>query len=217
MSKTKVYPVGGYGHLCINVKGRQPRGIVDPGKEYEALRDELIMKLSDLRDGENGRRVIDSVRKREEVYSVFPEHTPDLIISWGYGYSFVGESEMRLLGMTGDGDELFVGHRWSGNHRPNGIMIMSGEHINRNVHINDAEIVDVAPTVLALMSISVPDDLDGKVLVDVIDEAFLKENPIRYRKSEERTPWAGDSIERGYTEKESEEIRKKLSDLGYME
>jgi len=214
MSKTKVYPVGAWGNLCINLKGRQPYGIVNPGKEYEDQRDEIIMKLKDLRDPATGTPVIDKIYKREEVYSIFPENTPDMLICWAKGYSFIGEREMKVIGIKADRNNLFTEHRWSGNHRPNGILIIKGKEIKEDYQTNGAEIVDVAPTILALLSVSIPDDMDGKVLKETISETFLNLNPIKYHKSV-KTQLA--STESAYSEEESEKIKKKLQELGYID
>lgn len=216
MDKTRVYPIGGYGHLCINLKGRQPQGIVEPGKEYEELRDELIMKLKALKDPSNGNCVIDKILKREEAYSFFPENTPDILISWRRGYSFLGERELSLLGIRPEGDNLFTPHRWSGNHLPDGILLMRGKDIKADYKITGAEIVDIAPTILALLSEGILENMDGKVLREALEETFLVSNPIKYRRAAE----AGvdkDSHEKAYSEEESKKIGEKLRNLGYIE
>lgn len=215
MNKTKVYPLGVYGHLCINLKGRQPQGIVEPGKEYEELRDGLIIKLKSLKDPATDAPVIETVFKREDVYSVFNESTPDILISWAGGYSFIGESVLCLLGIKSQEDSIFTMHRWSGNHRPDGILIIKGKGIKANCEINGAEIVDIAPTVLALLSEGIPNNMDGKVLQEVFTETFLSSNPIKHREvvgtKEEKF------YERAYTEEDNAKIGKKLRDLGYIE
>ena len=215
MSKTRVYPMGAYGHLCINLKGRQPHGIVEPGREYEELRDELIMKLKALKDPSTGTPVIDTLLKREEVYSVFPEGTPDILISWARGYSFIGERELSVYGIKPGADSLITPHRWSGNHRPDGILLIKGENIKTNYEIKGAEIVDIAPTILALLSEKIPENMDGKVLKDALIETFLNSNPIKYQKVID-TGKDKDFHEKGYSEEDSEKILEKLKNLGYI-
>lgn len=215
MNKTKVYPMGSYGHLCINLKGRQPQGIVEPGKEYEELRNELIIKLKSLKDPATDAPVIETIFKREEVYSVFNENTPDILISWARGYSFIVEGTLGLLGIKSQEDSLFTMHRWSGNHRPDGILIIKGECIKANCEIKGAEIVDIAPTVLAILPEGIPNNMDGKVLQEILTETFLSSNPIKYR--EVVGTKENKFHERAYTEKDSAKIGKKLRDLGYIE
>ena len=63
---------------------------------------------------------------------------------------------------------------WIGDHRPHGILFMYGNNI-KNGKIIDANVVDIVPTVLASMNISIPNNIDGNVLKD----AFIKEPAIK--------------------------------------
>ncbi len=54
--RTRAYPTGWTQGVFVNLKGRQPTGIVEPGDEYEAVRDEVIAALSPLRDPATGER-----------------------------------------------------------------------------------------------------------------------------------------------------------------
>lgn len=51
----------------------------------------------------------------------------------------------------------------------NGILILNGPGIKKGVEIKDAELIDVAPTILRLMGVTVPADMDGKVLERVLE------------------------------------------------
>jgi predicted AlkP superfamily phosphohydrolase/phosphomutase len=216
MGKTRIYPMGGYSNLCINLKGRQPLGIVEPGSEYESLRDEIISKLKKLKDPSNGKPVISNIWKREEIYDQFPENVPDILISWASGYSAVGEKELALLGIHPKKNTIFTKHRWSGNHLPNGVLFLKGEPIKKNYRLNHADIVDITPTILALLSVSIPDDMDGKPLTEVLTDSFLGKTPINWRKAE-TVKAEDDHPENFYTTEESHLIEQRLRDLGYME
>jgi len=44
-SRTTAYSKGNYGQIFVNLKGREPRGVVEPGAQFEAVRSEIIRKL----------------------------------------------------------------------------------------------------------------------------------------------------------------------------
>jgi predicted AlkP superfamily phosphohydrolase/phosphomutase len=168
------YPV-----LWINVRGRQPQGIVEPGDEYESLRSELIARLEDWRHPESGERVVVRAYRREEVYSgPCVEQAPDIIVHWGqreaYTYAFRVSSKSKRLVWTEDIDPhraehlaFFTGK--SGSHRDEGIFLAEGPAIMPGAVLNDAQIVDVAPTILHLLGVAAPEDLDGRALVEMFD------------------------------------------------
>jgi len=59
----------------------------------------------------------------------------------------------------------------SGNHRRDGIVIMKGKNIKKDLIIENAEIIDIAPTILYLMGVPIPSDMDGKVLKDAFESS----------------------------------------------
>lgn len=65
-------------------------------------------------------------------------------------------------------------------HEPQGIFIAAGPHIRRGVKIADASVLDITPTVLDYLGLAVGKDMDGKVLEEVFEPEFSKQNPIRY-------------------------------------
>ncbi len=210
--KTGVFTVGGHGNLTVNLQGRQAQGSVSPD-QYEALRDELIAKLTQLKDPETGEKVIQGAWRREEVYPVFQDFIPDIIIRWSPGYYCINEQELGFLRIKPDGDNLITIHRWSGNHLPNGIIFMSGPDVRVGYKINGAEIIDVAPTIMALLDVEVPKYMDGKVLKDTLTEAFLAKHPVHYTDLD-GTNGGGD--EKPFSDEESAKINERLKDLGYL-
>lgn len=102
------------GRIYINLKGREPRGSVEPGAEYESLRDDLIARLLSLRSPD-GELVIERVEKRETLYGKdCTSLVPDLVALARYGYDLkdqVGGVELfrhgKLKGMH-TYDDAFV-------------------------------------------------------------------------------------------------------------
>ena len=68
-SKTRVYSFGNYGQLYVNMKGREPDGIVVPGTEYDALVEEVSQELANLRDPQRQNVMFDEIITNKELYS----------------------------------------------------------------------------------------------------------------------------------------------------
>ncbi len=215
--ETKAFTMGGFGSIYINLRGREPHGMVEPGREFEELRNKIMEELKGLRDPENGFNVIEKVYKKEDVYTgASSNNAPDILISWASGYSFIGDREQMILGISSNHDSLFTTHRWSGNHHSQGILFVRGRNIKQGYEINGASIMDIAPTALYLSAENIPKDMDGRVLTDVITESQLKTRPVGYVESEEVVSTPEIALNT-YSREETENIRKKLQGLGYLE
>ena len=86
--------------IYINLKGKYPRGSVEPGAGYEALRDEIAEGLLSIEV--DGKRVVKSVRKKEDLYSG-PEldFAPDLVVLSNYGFDLKGALAKDTLAAKG--------------------------------------------------------------------------------------------------------------------
>jgi len=83
---TKAYGLG-LGGIYINVKGREEKGIVDPGREYTALKSELKTKLESLRDEKENQNAIRTIYDRDKIPSgPYKDNCPDLIVGYHNGY-----------------------------------------------------------------------------------------------------------------------------------
>jgi predicted AlkP superfamily phosphohydrolase/phosphomutase len=89
LTKTKAYALGTYGGIYVNLKGRDPEGIVMPGKEYERVRDDIIEKVMQLKDPMTGKTIIKEVMKKEAIYSGY----------YMAGYAFSQETESAGTGV----------------------------------------------------------------------------------------------------------------------
>jgi predicted AlkP superfamily phosphohydrolase/phosphomutase len=222
-SRTKAYVDYIRPGIWINLRGREPQGIVDPGEEYEALRDNLIDQLMDCRDLATGEPIVRAVRRKEEVYAGPHLYKgPDLAIEWNYDIIVKG-----LRYRDGAGQEIIIEEEAdiverrgvSGDHRPEGILVAAGPHIKPGREIKDAHIIDIAPTVLRLMGISAPAYMDGKVL-----EETLKLDPLEATAHsdistiQEMYRWLGTAEESlRFSDEESLMVEERLRGLGYIE
>ncbi len=112
-SRSRAYAMG-LGDLYVNLRGREKEGIVNPGPEYEALREEISRGLLELTDPATGERAVSRVFKREEAYRRYdPRLIPDLIVSNRPGYRVSWQASLGVP--TGS---IFEDNRdvWSGDH-----------------------------------------------------------------------------------------------------
>ena len=98
-----------------------------------------------------------------------------------------------------------------GNHLMEGIVMAhgNGARVGGETH---GRLIDMAPTILYLLGLPVPDDMDGQVLEDLLDPALLQSMPITKQKADAQDG-AGNA---GLTDEEEEELRARLEGLGYL-
>lgn len=159
-ANTSAWGDGGYyGRLFINVQGREPEGVVPPS-EYESFRDELISKIEAMRD-ENGAPLGNRVFRPEELYRTCGNIPPDLIV-------YFGDLDWRSVGSVGL-NSVYTYENDTGpddaNHAQHGIFLLGGGGVEPRGRLDGLDILDVAPTVLKLMGINIPDDMAGKPIV----------------------------------------------------
>lgn len=155
-SKTACWGEGGYySRIFMNVKGREPQGIIDPA-EYEKVRDEIKAKLEALGD-ENGKPIGTKVHKPEAVYRKVNNVPPDLIV-------YFGDLNWRSAGSIGMG-AVHTFENDTGpddaNHAQHGLFILNGPGVAPGKR-EGVTLYDVAPTVLTALGVAVPEDMIGK-------------------------------------------------------
>jgi predicted AlkP superfamily phosphohydrolase/phosphomutase len=210
-SNTKAYrvpmspPVEG---IHINVKGRQPKGIISEGSEYEELRNEIIQELQMLKDPESNQPLVTEAYKREEIYSGrYLNRAPDIVFF--LNAFFKGGAGMKKLISPVPKYDLKM---WSGNHTMNGIFIAcNSEDVKKEEIIEGAQIIDLAPTILFYMGLPIPSEMDGKVLTNIFSQDFLEKHSIRHRHLTATT-----IKYKELTKAEEDDMRKKLKGLGYL-
>lgn len=195
--------------IRINLQGREPWGIVEPGLQYEDLCEQIAQKLLCIQDPARGTPIVDRVYRREELYQG-PEaaRAPDLIFSLG---------DYRCIPSEGLPDQpLFetFPFPWAGYHNPQGIFAVAGHCIESSGHLDNIHIADIAPTILHLLGVPVPCDMDGRVLSELLSADWLTENPIEYQADETAdVAWGTQQV---YTENDFDRVEDRLRGLGYL-
>ncbi len=146
------------GYIRLNVKGREPSGIVDRS-EYDTTCNELTEKLYRLVDGRTGQPLVKQViRTRLSALQddvLLPD--PDLVVLWHEQATDVMDSPD--VGRIGP-----VTYCRTGGHRPGGFMVATGPEIPAGSELPLAQVIDLAPTFLDLMGAPIPAHCQGQSL-----------------------------------------------------
>jgi predicted AlkP superfamily phosphohydrolase/phosphomutase len=211
--RTTAYALGNVGQIYLNVRGREAQGVVEPGEQYETTRDEIIARLRELRDPHTAEPVVETIYRREEIYRGHNvDRAADIVfVPTRMEYFGFGEYEFgsnRIIESMKRGI--------SGTHRLNGMALLWGSAVSKGTHLQDAQILDVAPTILHLMGQPVPQDMEGRVLI----EALLAEYAVVER-AQDAQP-AGNTIseepagDQALSAEDAAQIAARLRALGYV-
>jgi predicted AlkP superfamily phosphohydrolase/phosphomutase len=203
-SQTVAYSMGHVGQIYLNVAGREPEGIISES-EYSEQRDTVIESLKDLRDDE-GRPLVSRIILREETYhGPYTRYGPDIhLVLDDYNVIafplFATDGNIITQQIRGD----------SGCHRREGILIIDGPGVKSESTLAEADIVDLAPTILHLLGEAVPRTMDGQVLHDV----FQSPSEVSFVEEEHEE---GDMVDnQALTADEEAQIEERLRHLGYL-
>ncbi|HEY7216059.1 MAG TPA: alkaline phosphatase family protein [Thermoanaerobaculia bacterium] len=164
-SKTKAYALG-LGQIYINLRGREGKGIVNPGAEYRQVTAAIKAGLEAFVDEETGERPVAHVFTRDEAYNGVYDQVliPDLIPSNSEGYRVGWQDSLGGIAKTIVEPNAEI---WSGDHCSvypplvQGILFSSFK-LNAP---NGAYMGDVMPTILDLYKVKPTTNLDGRSLL----------------------------------------------------
>ncbi len=208
-SRTRAYcPSAPGSGLWVNLRGREPHGIVEPGREYERVVEELRERLLACRHPVTGERVVVAVHRREEIYSgPHVDGGADLLIETARTVCMVEGLGLRTMMPAGKGPE-----ERTGNHARDGILVVHGPDVRPGCALPVAAIEDVAPTVLHLMGLPIDADMDGRVLTEALRPEAVAARPVAVAPEPYAVPDAGYD----YSADEQERIQDMLEGLGYV-
>ena len=215
--RTRAYGSGTMGNVYLNLRGREPLGIVDPGTEYEAVRSQLIAELKALRDPDTGSPVFEDVYRREDIYrGPYLDLAPDVVGLLDPTYH-VAAVDWRPAGgsviASLEDDLLFVGDL-TGQHDMEGILIAQGPGIKPGAEVQGIGIIDVAPTILACLGEPVPADMDGRVAAELFAGSLRTVSATALQLAD--VPPEEESGD-GYSAEEADEVAARLRGLGYID
>lgn len=176
-SKAFFLPSGDFqGFISINLQGREPWGVIRPGTEYREVCEQIRYQMKRLINPATDRPAIHDVVVTSGVYDGERLHElADLVLLWAKDAP-INELYHPELGTI----SAARGDLRKSQHTPEGFMIAAGAHIERGAVVTGASVLDLAPTILYLMGSPVPRDLDGRVLLEIIDADFKTHNEVRF-------------------------------------
>lgn len=215
-SRTKAAPWGKYAQIRLNLRGRDPEGIVGED-EAEALREELTNLLLGLRDPDGGGPIYQEVLRGEQMYEgPFATEGPDLYaVPVEERYMTVsarsGVATLPLVDVQPDPITV-LDPPW-GHHSSVGIVMLAGPSAAATYEVlPESSVADVAPTVLHILGMALPDDMDGRPLLEALAPQLAQRQP------EIGAPWPRPerAAQDGYADEERAMVEKRLRNLGYM-
>jgi predicted AlkP superfamily phosphohydrolase/phosphomutase len=166
---------------------------------------QIIEKLKHWKDPSTNKNIIKRIYRKEEIFSgPCLDSLPDIFLEPNEGYAFHTPliKNMKMYHRV-----IVTRYERVGTHDLNGILVIKGDNIEKHKEI-EANIIDVAPTVLAILGFPIPKHMDGQVLKGV----FIEKPEIKFGEAglSERIKL------KEHSEEDEKEIEKRLKDLGYL-
>ena len=199
--------------IWLNVKHREPFGCIEAGDDFERTLDLVAEKLLAWRYPQSGKLVVSRVLRRQDaMHGPAARLCPDLLVELAHwdNYRLVagrsGYSTWPLVRKLDKSEAIGPkGLGTSGAHAPMGICAAMGPSAETGARIENARLYDIAPSVLRILGIEPPGDMDGKPLQEI---APRPARPTHFK--------ASGRTQGDLTPAEQEAINRKLEGLGYM-
>jgi predicted AlkP superfamily phosphohydrolase/phosphomutase len=161
-------PSDNEGFIRLNLTGREPWGRVD-ATAVQRLLAELQDDLLGLVNPDNGRAAVGRVDLAPEV---FPgdrqQDLPDVVVGWDPDARVNAALQSERCGFIHKCPPYELNPFYTGNHRPNAFVMARGKRIDEASTIEDGHIVDLAPTILAMLGVVPPAHMLGRALRGLI-------------------------------------------------
>ncbi len=145
------------GSIRVNLEGREPAGKV-AAADYDAVCDALARELLDLENPDNGTPAVESVLKLREMYQgEYVDRLPDLSVVWSDKSPISALRSARIGTVRGENPE-----RRPGSHSNEAMFVMAGPGVAQRDEAARAQIVDLAPTILRVLGLEKPENMDGE-------------------------------------------------------
>lgn len=150
-------PTDSLGFIRVNLKGREPNGLVEPGDEYDKVLSKISDPLKRLNHARSHSPVVREVFRTDEIFPG-PERDrlPDLIVTWE-DEKEINAAHLPELGTV----QSALSDPRSGNHRPRGFAFLYGAGIQRG-QLSQGHLLDIAPTILSYFGLRPPSYMDGR-------------------------------------------------------
>lgn len=191
-SRSKCHPLEpSHAHIFINVKGRDPHGIVEP-EDYESVQEEIKRALYGIKDPQTGESAMAAVLTKQEATTVGIYEGPgwdrigDILFAFKPGYlanTFIYPSAVkyadgteRIIPNQEEHEPSILGRHFSGAHvtlpgikEMEALIIMAGAGFQPFERDNPMDIVDIAPTLAHVLGMARPKDAEGSIVPDIVE------------------------------------------------
>jgi predicted AlkP superfamily phosphohydrolase/phosphomutase len=155
------------GHIRVNLRGREPQGIVEPGTEYRDVLDRVDADLRQLEDPLTGSAAVRAVHRSADAYGEsVPSHLPDLFVEWEPTPVFRAQV-VHPRGVLRQEPPAYFRDSY---HSLEGLAIIGGPDIRATRAPVAIDLLDLAPTFLSLLDTPVPREMTGTASSDIIDD-----------------------------------------------
>lgn len=163
--------------IRLNLRGREPAGLIERGAEAQAFEDELIRELLAITDERTGRPLVRTVLRTRALYAgAALDALPDLLVEWsdevatgsrsvGTGAGATVRARSPRIGVV----EGTNGYCRTGEHRPEGFIVAAGPGIEPGPLDADISVMDLAPTFATELGVPL-DGVDGRVVAELIGD-----------------------------------------------
>jgi predicted AlkP superfamily phosphohydrolase/phosphomutase len=216
-SRTSAYCLSEYGDIRLNLRGREPQGIVAPGAEADALVARLGADLRALDDGLPGPAVDEVLTGAQVYHGPFAAEAPDLIARLR-DHETLCRIDGRGTDLRDADGPLFVPadrpEHYRGAHRRDGLLALWGGSVRHTAAPFTAAAADLCPTVLHCLGLPLDRAFDGRVLRELLAGplaacASVHEDGI--------VAASAGADPGGYAPDEEERVTEHLRQLGYVE
>jgi predicted AlkP superfamily phosphohydrolase/phosphomutase len=161
------------GFIRINLQGREPYGTVPPDA-YDEVCQKLCHDLEQLVNPETGNRAVKRAVRVSDIYTGDRLYDlPDIVIQWAED-GLIHHLHHPKFGTVSGHDIIRKAQ-----HSEDGFVIAAGQHIRPGASLVGSSTLDLAPTLLYLLGQPVPEVLDGRVLLELIDDTFQQDRPVQ--------------------------------------
>jgi predicted AlkP superfamily phosphohydrolase/phosphomutase len=177
----------------------------------------LKKRLEELEDPATGKKVVQKVFSREELYwGPYTNSAPHLLGLEADGYLFWNWYATPGGEIFPSWQDSVFNRLFSGFHQRNGVLLMTGANIAAGKNSFPAKIYDIAPTILYLLGESIPTEMDGKVLEAPISDRYLRIHPVEIRPRDSQRIRAVEE-EADSTAAVNRYIEEQLRAIGYVQ
>ncbi len=171
-SRTKAFaiPASYTSYIRVNLRGREPEGIVESGAEYDKLLEQIEADLKQLVDIETREPAVTGVYKTVQLFNCEPPWSlPDMFVEWKPGRFMKQVLHPRAV-LTQEKPDFYR----QSDHSTNGFIAAAGPSIQGCGALEDIELLDLAPTFLSLLGQPVPSRLSGSIMKEMIQTSSIR-------------------------------------------